>query len=320
MSAFTRTNNTIDNAYKSYYEDGVKSVKVEVQITADNKVIVHLDDVHTKRLKQLRNIHKSLVTLEEFLQHTPDDMQVIVEINRYDDRDFAHRVIHFAEGNYSKEVKKGKFVYSSRDKKTCKHIQCMNRAVFHLHDSIDTLDTFYKQIGVSKDILVFNCELLHTYEGVYVTGVTSTEYPVLKKLYPWVKGWIIEPSPVPIILTSDTLQFGSFGPADIQLLEINNTHFDFDKIRGKKFEFHLDLETRGTFEIKDEWIDMLKRADAGEIYYEPKLYMNETWHNVADIPWGLGYHSLMYFNGSTRLIVVHDDLIDQSNIIVEYGV
>ena len=342
MSSFNRINNTIDGAYKSYYQEGKKSVKIEVQITADNKVVVHLDDVHTKRLKQLRNMNKSLVTLEEFLQHTPVDMQVIIEINRYDDKDFAYRVIHFAEENYSKEVKYAKFIYASKDKKTCKHIQCMNRPVFHVHDTVETLDPYYKQIGVTKEMLMSsNSDLLKTYEGVYVYVTDDDKH--LPYLYPWVKGWIwgtpapstpqtpptppLEtpfayppppplpstfPPPPPLPLSSPppskiplpTIQFGQFKPIDM---------FNFDRIRGNEYEFNLDLNTRGTFKIEDKWIDGLHN-------YTPTPYKGELWHQVSDIYWGQGYHSLLFYNGSSRLVVVHDVLNDLSSIIFEYAV
>lgn len=194
MAKFIRINNTVNDAYRNYYGNGDKSVKIEVQITQDNKVVVHLDDVHHKRLKQLRNINKTLVTLEEFLKHTPEDMQIIVEINRFDDKDFAYRVIHFAEENYSKDVKMKKFIYASTDKKFCKHIQCMKRPVYHIHTSFDTLDPYYFQIGVTKEMLLENPEALQTYQGVYVNGITQDEYPAYQHKFPWVKGWIVPDS------------------------------------------------------------------------------------------------------------------------------
>jgi hypothetical protein len=347
MSSFNRINNTVDGAYKSYYQEGKKAVKIEVQITADNKVVVHLDDIHNRRLKQLRNTNKSLVTLEEFLQHTPADMQVIIEINRYDDKDFAYRVIHFAEENYSKEVKYAKFIYASKDKKTCKHIQCMNRPVFHVHDTVDTIDPYYKQIGITKDMLISGpCDIFKTYQGVYVTDVTD-EDKHLTYLYPWVKGWVWGPNPEPLplpltpVVTPNSpvyppppplpleyppppplprspslfdpvppppplpkILFGQFEPNDM---------FDFDKIRGKEYEFHLDLDVRGTFKIEDKWIDSLYN-------YQPTTYKGELWHQVSDIYWGQGYHSLLYYNGSSRLIVVHGELNDLSSIILEFNV
>lgn len=192
MSTFTRINNTVNDAYKVYYGNGPsKAIKIEVQITQDNKVVVHLPDVHNRRLKQLRNMDKTLVTLEEFLKHTPEDLQVIIEIKRFDDKDFAYRVIHFAEENYSKEVKQTKFIYASTDKKFCKHIQCMRRPVFHVHSTFDTLDPYYTQIGVSVEMLQYNPTDLQGYAGVYITDAKAGDVDRLKEQYPWVKGWII---------------------------------------------------------------------------------------------------------------------------------
>lgn len=191
MSTYKRINNTINDAYRVYYGmDSNKSVKIDVQITQDNKIVVHLDDVHNKRLKHLRKNMKNLVTLEEFLKHTPDDLKVIIEINRFDDKDYAYRIVHFAEINYSKEVKLNKFIYASTDKKFCKHIQCMRRPVFHVHKNIDTLDPYYNQIGITVEMLKHHPEAFQNYEGVYVINVNEDDISNMKDEFPWVKGWI----------------------------------------------------------------------------------------------------------------------------------
>lgn len=83
------------------------------------------------------------------------------------------------------------------------------------------------------------------------------------------------------------------------------------KLVGREFEFELDEETRGTFLVKQSWIDMLH-------YYNPIEYQGDIWQQCADIPWGQGFHTILYYNGSTRLIAIHDILCDTSKIAHEY--
>ncbi len=82
------------------------------------------------------------------------------------------------------------------------------------------------------------------------------------------------------------------------------------KLVGREFEFELG-EARGTFLVKQTWIDMLR-------YYDPITYQGELWQQCADISWGQGYHTVLYHNGSTRLIATHDMLCDASEIVKEY--
>lgn len=194
MALYVHRVNTIEEAYRTYYQLGFKTIEIDVQITADNKVVVYHDDVHDKRLKYLKNTIPDLVTLEEFLHHTPKDLEVIVELKRYDDKDYAYRVVH-----QCKQYKTKKYIYASFDSKFAKHIQCMRLPVLHLHDTLETLDPYYKQVLVHKDCLPKEPspqppEALATYEGVYVWGVTTpTEQAALAASHPWVKGWVADP-------------------------------------------------------------------------------------------------------------------------------
>ena len=184
--------NTINDAYRSYYKSHRRVVKVEAQITQDNKVVLCGEDLSRKRLRQLRNTYPKLVTLEEFVQHTPDDMVIMIEIKRFDDKDYVHRVLHFAEHRYTKEIKLKRYIYASKDELFCKQLQCMGRNVLHIHDNFSSLNQEYQQIGVTLKMLLRDSESLYRYSGVYVYDLTYHDYKDVHQRYSWVKGWIID--------------------------------------------------------------------------------------------------------------------------------
>ena len=85
------------------------------------------------------------------------------------------------------------------------------------------------------------------------------------------------------------------------------------KLIGRKFTLELlGVDMHGTFEVQQQWIDMLHM-------YVPAKYDGQLWHQVADIPWGQGFHTLLYYNGGNRLIAVHHELCETSDIVREYS-
>lgn len=184
--------NTINDAYRQYYQKNIKKVHLEVQITQDNKVVVFQDNVSGKRLKNLKNIHKSLVTLEEYLKHTPQDMEYMIDILRYDDKDYLYRVVHICEQCKPKNA----FTYISYDRKFCKHVMSMRRKYLHKIDCIAHVDPIFKNIIIHKNAIkeihpqMLGADGTPVYESVFVYGLTADEFTMFNALYPWVKGWV----------------------------------------------------------------------------------------------------------------------------------
>jgi hypothetical protein len=177
--------NAVNDFYFNLYKRDIKCVHVDVQLCKDNKVVVHPGNVSQKRLKQLRNTIKGFITLEELLKHTPDGMEVIVDIKKHDDRDFMYRVIRTCE-----QFKGKKYTYMTKDKKYCKQINCMRRKCLHHHTSVDTFDEMFSKICVHKDLL--EVAELDGFEEVYVDGVHKDEYDALKEKHPNIRGWIVD--------------------------------------------------------------------------------------------------------------------------------
>jgi len=85
------------------------------------------------------------------------------------------------------------------------------------------------------------------------------------------------------------------------------------KLVGREFDLELSdcKGMRGKFVVQKSWIDMLH-------FYAPVKYDGQLWHQVADIPWGQGFHTVLYYNGDARLIAVHNELCLTSEIMKEY--
>lgn len=193
---YIRNVNTITDAYKNYFQRNTKTLHVEVQITQDNKVVVFHDNVAGKRLKNLRNIHKSLVTLEEYLKHTPDDIDYMIDILRYDDKDFLYRVVHICEQCKPKKA----FIYVSDDKKFCKHVKSMRRRYLYKMYFASQHDSLFNSVLVHKDIMndihpqLLSIDGTPVYDSIFVYGVNEDEQKMLGSHYPWVHGWLVDSS------------------------------------------------------------------------------------------------------------------------------
>jgi hypothetical protein len=182
---FVFRSNAVTDFYFNLYKRDIKCVHVDVQLCKDNKVVVHPGNVSQKRLKQLRNTIKGFITLEELLKHTPDGMEVIIDIKKYDDRDFMYRVIRTCE-----QFKGKTYTYMTKDKKYCKQINCMRRKCLHHHTSVETFDEMFSKICIHKELL--GAPELAGFEEVYVDGVQKDEYEALREQYPNVRGWIVD--------------------------------------------------------------------------------------------------------------------------------
>ena len=191
---FVRDVNTITDAYMNYFQRNIKTVHLEVQITQDNKVVVFHDNVSGKRLKNLKNIHKSFVTLEEYLKHTPDDMEYMIDILRYDDKDFLYRVVHICEECKPKKA----FVYVSDDKKFCKHVKSMRRRYLYKMYDTSQHDSLFNNILVHKNIMhdihpqMLSVDGTPVFESIYVYGICEDEQKMLSAHCSWVNGWLVD--------------------------------------------------------------------------------------------------------------------------------
>jgi hypothetical protein len=81
--------------------------------------------------------------------------------------------------------------------------------------------------------------------------------------------------------------------------------------RSFDFTFKHDETIGGIFYVDQKLIDMLH-------LYEPTEFQGELWHLCANIYWGQGYHTGLYYNGADRLVAVNDDLCATSEIEMEY--
>lgn len=179
---------TINEAYCNYYQRDIKTIEVDVSLTQDNKVVLSHENLGKQRLKKMRNINRECVTLEEFCKHTPEDLRVFVDIKRYDDRDWAYRVINFCE----KQKRKDMFVYITCDKRFAKQIQCMKRQAALICMTVEELDDYYESVVIPRELLeVFDVvKAKKAWKAIYVFGVSAEEYEELKESYSEVTGWI----------------------------------------------------------------------------------------------------------------------------------
>lgn len=186
---------TINEAYKNYYQRGIKCIEIDVSLTQDNKVVLSHEDLKKQRLKKMKNINRECITLEEFCKHTPEDLKVFVDIKRYDDRDWVYRVTKFCE----QQKKKEQYVYITCDKRFAKQIQCMRRFSALICMNLEDLDPYYDNIVIPRSLLI-DFDKVKTarhsniekpeWNAIYVFGVKSEEYDELKLSYPLVSGWI----------------------------------------------------------------------------------------------------------------------------------
>lgn len=52
--------------------------------------------------------------------------------------------------------------------------------------------------------------------------------------------------------------------------------------------------------------------------FEPSVFDNSLWYQVARIYWGQGCHTGLYYNGESRLIAINETLNLDSEIVKEY--
>lgn len=188
MALYAHRVNTINGAYRNYYERKVKSLEIDIQITRDNKIIVFHDDVSKCTLKHLRNKYKDIVLLEEFLQHTPSDIVLNIELKRYDkNKDYVNRVIALCRKHKTRQ-----FLYSSFDAQFCKQLAKLRQPVMHLHHTIDTVSaTGVMRICVHKAVLPQLGDI-GVYDSVFVYDVHIDDLNSMITTYPNVKGWIVD--------------------------------------------------------------------------------------------------------------------------------
>jgi glycerophosphoryl diester phosphodiesterase len=179
--------NTINDTYKNYYKRDQKIVEIDIQLTKDNKLAVYHDDMSQKRMKQLFNfVGPSLVSLNEFLTHTPDDLEVYLELKNYSNKDYVYRVVHL-----TKKFPKKKFTYLSFDQKFCHMIKSMKRRAITLIDKPELLDNDkLTDICVHKSLL--HDPRLKNIEKVAAYDVKFSEITSLQKSYPFVSTWIVD--------------------------------------------------------------------------------------------------------------------------------
>lgn len=72
--------------------------------------------------------------------------------------------------------------------------------------------------------------------------------------------------------------------------------------------FYIDQEIFGTFVIDVKSLP----------YYEPKMFEEKLWANVANIGWGQGYCSMLYGTLAGELIVLHKPLDATPNVVCRY--
>lgn len=181
--------NTINKTYMTYYKQNNKSVEIDIQLTKDNKLAVFHDNMTEKRMKQLFNhVGPSLVSLGEYLTHTPDDLEVYLELKNYSNKDYVYRVVHL-----TKKFPTKKFVYLSFDHKFCHMIRSMKRRAINLIDNVETLSDptiNWTDICIPKNLL--GHPRLSTIPRIAVYDVLYTDVENLQTMYPNVSTWIVD--------------------------------------------------------------------------------------------------------------------------------
>lgn len=164
---------SVDDVYRFYYKYEVKQVALTVQLTKDNKVVVWEENVSKLRLKQLRNKYVGFLTLEEVMKYTPNDVEFLIKILKFDERDYVYRIVRFCE----KFKPKQNFTYASKDKKQCKQINSMRRNVAYWCDDIENIEYIYPKVLIHKDILLsYNISVdLNKFSYIFVYGTNNPD-------------------------------------------------------------------------------------------------------------------------------------------------
>lgn len=178
--------NTINDTYRNVYQRNVNAVEIDIQLTKDNKMAVFHDDMTSKRMKQLYNhVGPSLVSLEEFLRHTPDGLDVYIELKNYSNKDYVYRVVHL-----TKKYPKKKYTYLSFDPKFCHQIRSMKRRAINLIDAPEKIDEKMTDVCVHASLL--DHPTIKKLPNVSVYDVQYESVSHLEKKYPFVKEWIVD--------------------------------------------------------------------------------------------------------------------------------
>ena len=181
--------NTINETYLNYYKRNNKCVEIDIQLTKDNKLAVFHDNMTEKRMKQLFNfVGPTLVSLNEYLTHTPDDLEVFLELKNYSNKDYVYRVVHLC-----KKFPKKQFTYLSFDKKFCHMIRSMKRRAITLIDNVEVLlDTTLDLTDVCVHKSLLDHPRLRAIEKVSVYDVMQKDVEKLQATYPFVSTWIVD--------------------------------------------------------------------------------------------------------------------------------
>jgi hypothetical protein len=179
MEIVHRTNN-IDFLYKHYYNYNLRNFEIDIQ-PYKNLIILHHDEI------LLNNNIDNILTLEEFLKHTPNDITINIEIKKYKT---YKNIIPDVKKLMQKYINK-KYIISSFDKDICNDfIKIGGYEIIYLIGELENYDKTYKNICIHKKFLdILN---YHNHEKIYVYGIHNNEFQIEINRYKFITGWIID--------------------------------------------------------------------------------------------------------------------------------
>lgn len=170
--------NNIDIFYKHYYIHNLRRFEIDIQ-SYKNSIIVYHDEIN--------NDINNIITLNDFLKYTPNDITINIEIKKYKSyQNIISDVISLLQ-QYKEKI----YIISSFDKDICNEfIKLNNYETIYLIDKVKNYDKHYKNICIHKkflDIINYN-----NHDNIYVYDIQFNEFNKMKNQYKFVNGWIID--------------------------------------------------------------------------------------------------------------------------------
>lgn len=182
MSFIAHRANTLKSVYNLYHNFGVRAFEIDVQRDKEGNIIVFHDDIWRRAFADLNKYHKDFITLEDYLTYTPDDILVNIEVKKYheEDEQIVNDIIAIC-----KMFRGKRFMFSSFHLPYAQSLRGV-----HLHETMKTLKKTSGHIGIHVSFLYDLDRSM--YKDVYVWGLFRKHAEELKRLYPWVSGWIVD--------------------------------------------------------------------------------------------------------------------------------
>lgn len=82
----------------------------------------------------------------------------------------------------------------------------------------------------------------------------------------------------------------------------------FSHLIGQKFDYELDANNRGVFELTKWRISLMQ-------WLVPTQFRGDKWLRIADIVWKPGKFSFLYFNGRNKFIAINDTILSADSVV-----